>query len=33
MGWTLAAVVFVVVFAVALTWLVKRLHGGKIPRM
>jgi hypothetical protein len=33
MAWTLAAVVFVVVFVLGLTWLVKRLHGGKIPRM
>jgi hypothetical protein len=33
MGWGLAAVVVVVVLAVGLTLLVKRLHGGKIPRM
>jgi len=33
MGWALAAVVLVVVFAAAGTFLVKRLHDGKIPRM
>jgi uncharacterized membrane protein YhaH (DUF805 family) len=33
MGWALAGVLVVVVLVVGLTLLVKRLHGGKIPRM
>jgi hypothetical protein len=33
MGWAMAAVVVVVALAVAGALLVKRLHGGKIPRM
>jgi hypothetical protein len=33
MVWTLAAIVVVAVFVVGVTWLVRRLHGGTIPRM
>jgi hypothetical protein len=33
MGWALVAVIVVVVLALAGTLLVKRLHGGNIPRM